>query len=202
MKFSNQHKQEEASIELTPLIDVVFLLLIFFMISTTFTKEAHLKINLPQSEQNQKQEEQPDQLEIYIASDASYSIKGEQDKSAQSLINNDRDTLRRALSDYKTTKETLLVIRADKQAPHESVVKVMDVAQKLGLTRLTFKAEKSSTIVKQVDFESGPIFRRLIGYIVRHKAIFLFRDNRDDYHCTVAFLFCSIDQGYSRPGFY
>lgn len=142
MKFSNQHKQEEANIELTPLIDVVFLLLIFFMISTTFTKESHLKINLPQSEQNQDQVEQPDQLEIYIASDASYSIKGEQDASAQSLINNDRDTLRRALSDYKTNKETLLVIRADRQAPHESVVKVMDVAQTLGLSKLTFKAEK------------------------------------------------------------
>lgn len=144
MKFTNQHKQEEAGIELTPLIDVVFLLLIFFMISTTFTKEAHLKINLPQSDQQQEQQDQPEQLEIYIASDASYSIKGQQDASAHSLINNDRDTLRRALSDYETTSDTLLVIRADRLAPHESVVKVMDVAQALGLSKLTFKAEKEA----------------------------------------------------------
>ncbi len=141
MNFGAQGDQDETGIELTPLIDVVFLLLIFFMISTTFTKETSLKINLPESSGEQVSAV-PTSVEIQISAEAQYAIAADTDGVAQPLINSTRETLKRALSGFKSEQKVLLIIRADRKAPHESVIKVMDVAQQLGLTNITFATQQ------------------------------------------------------------
>jgi len=141
MNFGSHQDQDETGIELTPLIDVVFLLLIFFMISTTFTKETSLKINLPESSGEQIAE-QPLSIEVQIGAESEYAIAASTDGVAQPLINSNRDTLKRALSQFQKQANLLLIIRADRKAPHESVIKVMDVAQELGLTNITFATKQ------------------------------------------------------------
>jgi len=140
MNFGSQQDQDETNIELTPLIDVVFLLLIFFMISTTFTKETSLKINLPESSGEQSAAV-PRSVEVQISERSQYALAID-NQSAKALINSSRDTIKRALEPYKGEKQLLLIIRADQKAPHESVIKVMDVAQELGLNNLTFATQK------------------------------------------------------------
>ena len=141
MNFGHSEEQDETGIELTPLIDVVFLLLIFFMISTTFTKETSLKINFPEST-GEAVTQQPLSVEVQIGAESQYAIASESDGAAKALINSNRDTLKRALSEFQSQQQLLLIIRADRQAPHEAVIKVMDVAQELGLTNVTFATKQ------------------------------------------------------------
>ena len=141
MNFNSQQEQDETSIELTPLIDVVFLLLIFFMISTTFTKETSLQINLPESAGEQAGTV-PTSIEVHIGANSQYAIAADTGGAAQALINSERETLKSALSQYQNAEGLLLVIRADKKAPHEAVIRVMDVAQEIGLQNVTFATKQ------------------------------------------------------------
>lgn len=123
-------QSEEIAINLTPLIDVVFLLLIFFMVSTTFTKEAQLKVDLPQATTDQVA--QVEMLEVIIKADGSFAIN---DKA---LVNAQPKTLRAALlkeSDGDLT--TPLKISADASTPHQAVITAMDVAANLGFSQLS-----------------------------------------------------------------
>lgn len=141
MNFGASQEQDETAIELTSLIDVVFLLLIFFMISTTFTKETSLKINLPQAN-GETAVEQPNSVEVQVGAGSEYAIARSIDGAASALINSNRDTLKRALAEFKGEQDLLLVIRADKKATHDAVIKVLDVAQELGLTNITFATKQ------------------------------------------------------------
>lgn len=141
MNFGTSDDNDETAIELTPLIDVVFLLLIFFMISTTFTKETSLKINLPESS-GEASVQQPLSIEVQIGAESQYAIAADGEGAAKSLINSNRDTLKRALTEYQSQQQLLLIIRADRKAPHEAVIRVMDVAQELGLTNVTFATKQ------------------------------------------------------------
>jgi len=141
MNFGSPQEQDETGIELTPLIDVVFLLLIFFMISTTFTKETTLKINLPEANGADPVVDIKS-LEVQVGAGSEYAIATSQDGVASQLINSNRDTLKRALSEYKNQTDLLLIIRADKKATHDAVIKVLDVAQELGLTNITFATKQ------------------------------------------------------------
>ncbi len=135
MKFQRQ-KVELEGINLTPLIDVVFLLLIFFIVSTTFTKETHLSVDLPEAV-GQPSEDNPKQVEILIAADGSYSVNG------KALVNNRRDTLTSAVQQVSEGDNALpLVITADAKTPHERVVEVMDVAGQLGFSRLSITSRQ------------------------------------------------------------
>ncbi len=130
MKFRRQ-RTEDDGINLTPLIDVVFLLLIFFMVSTTFTKETHLTVDLPEAVGEQSSE-LPQQIEILINSDGSYSVNG------QALVNNKVATLKSALEKTSEGNNQLpLVITADAKTPHQAVVQAMDAAGQLGFARLS-----------------------------------------------------------------
>ena len=141
MNFGSSQEQDETAIELTPLIDVVFLLLIFFMISTTFTKETSLQINLPEAS-GEEGIEQPKSIEVQVSADAEYAIARSFDGVATALINSNRETLSKALSEFKNQDGLLLIVRADKSATHESVINVLDVAQELGLTNITFATKQ------------------------------------------------------------
>lgn len=141
MNFGANQEADETAIELTPLIDVVFLLLIFFMISTTFSKETTLKINLPEAT-GEKLTQQPASIEVLVGEASQYAIIPEQGAEARVLINSNRETLMKALSEYSQNENLLLIIRADKKATHDAVIKVLDVAQQLGLSNITFATKQ------------------------------------------------------------
>lgn len=138
MNFKRQNR-EMVEVNLTPLIDVVFLLLIFFMVSTTFTKENHLSIDLPEA----SAEQQPvatNRLEIIITASGSYSIN---DKS---LINNQLDTLKRGLVKAANGEQGLPVtITADANTPHQAVVRAMDAAGQTGFVNLSITTRNTSS---------------------------------------------------------
>ena len=137
LKFRRK-QPEEVSVNLTPLIDVVFLLLIFFMVSTTFTKETHLEINLPEAE-GEVVESQTDSIEVTISVEGDFSVNG------QVLLNSQPDTLRRAIMDQAGDDRKLpFVISADANTPHQSVVTVMDVAGKLGFVGLSITTQQAA----------------------------------------------------------
>jgi len=130
MQFRRQ-TNSEVNVNLTPLIDVVFLLLIFFMVSTTFTKETHIDLDLPQAS-GEPLVNQPSQLEIVINAQGAYAING------QALVNNQLDTLMAALRDSaENPKDIPLIITADAATPHQAVVTAMDAAGQLGFSRLS-----------------------------------------------------------------
>jgi len=126
-----RQRQEEASVNLTPLIDVVFLLLIFFMVSTTFTRETQLKLDLPQAASGEPVEIQEQQIELTI------SASGEVAINDKALLAPSLDTLKAALQRESGGDNNLpLIITADAQTPHQSVIMAMDAAGQLGFSRL------------------------------------------------------------------
>ena len=142
MKFSRS-SQEEVTINLTPLIDIVFLLLIFFMVSTTFTKESQLRIRLPDASPDSEVEQRPSRLVVAITKSGDYSIRGPNESTGHHLLSRERSVLAEAMAKgAQGTDELVVVIRADRNTPHEAVVRVMDVARKLGLVRITFATQK------------------------------------------------------------
>ncbi|KAA3633742.1 MAG: biopolymer transporter ExbD [Proteobacteria bacterium] len=138
MKFYDRH-DEDLQINLTPLIDVVFLLLIFFMVSTTFNRESRLQIRLPEASVEQRVDEQTPLLEVQISAAEQYAVRGPEQQESTPLINSDEQTLYRAMQQAAgAASNPVVVVRADRRAPHEAVVRVMDVARRLDLMRVTF----------------------------------------------------------------
>lgn len=130
MQFRRQTKNDEG-INLTPLIDVVFLLLIFFMVSTTFTKETHLKVELPEA-QGQPSPDYPESIEILINSSGGYAVNG------QALVNSKIKTLMTAIEEKSKGKTDIpFIITADAKVPYEAVAQAMDAAGRLGYTNLS-----------------------------------------------------------------
>ena len=138
MKFYERH-DEDLQINLTPLIDVVFLLLIFFMVSTTFDKESQLQIRLPEATAVEKPPPQLQYLEVQISQSGEISVMGPDEDSPRVLLNNDTDTIYRAIAKVAQQPENLVVVlRADRDTRHEMVVRVMDAARRVELFQLTF----------------------------------------------------------------
>ncbi|GAB3472417.1 ExbD/TolR family protein [Azotobacter salinestris] len=131
MKFRRKPR-ENVEINLASLLDVVFILLLFFVVSTTFTRETQLKVDLPEAVSGTPPETaEPKQLEVLIDADGSYSLNG------QALISSDLDSLMRALQKESDGDNKLpLVISADGKTPHQAVITAMDAAGKLGFAHL------------------------------------------------------------------
>ena len=124
-------KDEGVEVNLTPLIDVVFLLLIFFMVSSTFDRHAKLKVQLPQADA-QAQQKVDDPIVLSIDSKGKYYINDRQ------VVNEQLDTLKRALEKTVGDRTNVtLLLRADGRTEHQSVVRAMDAAAQLGLTKLS-----------------------------------------------------------------
>ena len=122
----------QVDVNLTPLIDVVFLLLIFFMVSTTFTKETHLDIDLPEASAKPAEQQEQDRIEVVINAMGGFSVNG------RALVNNEAATLSKALSEIAGKERTqAFVITADAKTPHQSVVTAMDTAGQLGFIHLS-----------------------------------------------------------------
>ncbi|WP_308367500.1 MULTISPECIES: biopolymer transporter ExbD [unclassified Microbulbifer] len=137
MQFRRQAREQDG-VNLTPLIDVVFLLLIFFMVSTTFTKESHLKLDLPEAAGPQA-DNPPSAIEVVINADGSYAVDG------RALINKKLATLKSALSEVSAGEYNRpLVITADAIAQHQAVVRAMDAAGQLGFVHLSITTRQPS----------------------------------------------------------
>lgn len=135
MKFRRQ-RIDDGGINLTPLIDVVFLLLIFFMVSTTFTKESRLQIELPTATGEPPSEERV-ALEIVIDSKGDYRI------NEKALQGTGIDALMAAIDAVADGDTSLpVMITADASSPHQAVVTAMDAAGRLGFSRLSLTTQK------------------------------------------------------------
>ncbi|EON92821.1 biopolymer transport protein ExbD/TolR [Marinobacter lipolyticus SM19] len=138
MKFKRQRSQE-VGVDLTPLIDVVFLLLIFFMVSTTFTRESHLEVELPQASAEARAETEVREIDVVINAEGQYILND------RTLVNNRRETLERAVRELSEGDSSLpYVITADARTPHEFVVRAMDVAGRLGFAKLSITTEREA----------------------------------------------------------
>jgi biopolymer transport protein ExbD len=130
VKFATR-RREDAGVDLTPLIDVVFLLLIFFMVSTTFIRETQLKIDLPEAS-GELQEVDDEVIEITIDRRGDYAV------NHRLLVNRELETLLRALREQTADASTQrVIITADANASHQAVVRAMDAAGRTGLSRIS-----------------------------------------------------------------
>lgn len=137
MKFARRSRSD-VEVNLTPLIDVVFLLLIFFMVSTTFTKESQLSIDLPEAS-GEPISRSEKTLEISITRSGEFAI------NEVALVNNQLKTLISALQKVSAGDSTLpLIITADSATPHQAVVTAMDAAGQLGFSHLSITTKNAS----------------------------------------------------------
>jgi biopolymer transport protein ExbD len=128
----NLRPRTQPEVNLTSLIDVVLLLLIFFMVSTSFVKQSQIAISLPQADSSAVVEEIPEQIDIMITDTGMFLVNGRE------LINSRVETIRNALQKVSGGNNTLpLTISADANAKHQDVVTAMDVAGRLGFTRIS-----------------------------------------------------------------
>ena len=130
MNFHSSHIEEDANINLTPLIDVVFLLLIFFMVSTTFDTTSQLKINLPEANQ-ERNSAPPQKINLLIDAKGNFYI------NSRELTSNKSATLKAALERSMAAGELPIVIQSDADSPVQSLVTAMDVVGQLGLSQVS-----------------------------------------------------------------
>ncbi|MGY8813324.1 MAG: ExbD/TolR family protein [Gammaproteobacteria bacterium] len=134
MNLNPKHK-EELELNITPLVDVVFLLLIFFMVSTTFERNSEITLTLPNASDAIK-EINVDTVSISIDAQEQIFINDVQ------IMNSQLRTIRESLIQHvEGMNEPTIIINADANASHQSVVKVMDAARQLSLTRITFSTQ-------------------------------------------------------------
>ena len=142
MRFS-QYREEEVGISLTPLIDVVFLLLIFFMVSTTFSKESQLNLRLPTSDLPLETTLEEEVILISISEQGQYALKRGNDSSDKKFNGSDAVELSEQLQALVSgLEDPVVIIRADRLATHQSVMTALDAAQRAGLFKLTFSMQK------------------------------------------------------------
>jgi biopolymer transport protein ExbD len=146
MNFRRESDLKQVEVNLTPLIDVVFLLLIFFMVSTTFDKQAQIEIKLPEAESSELTGKDPEIIAVGINAEGNYYVNNEE------LLKSDADTLKRMLIKTAKNKTDLpVIISADGKAPHQSVITVLDVASQLGMTKMTFATRQSDNAADNQD---------------------------------------------------
>jgi len=131
-------KKQEISVNLTPLIDVVFLLLIFFMVSTSFTRETQIKLDLPKASV-EPLETKPESLEISIDKEGRFFING------KGLVNESIETLKKAIAPIIEKNSNIpVIISADANTPYQSVVTAMDAASQLGVNNLKMATQRNN----------------------------------------------------------
>lgn len=131
-------RSEPPRVDITPLIDVVFLMLIFFMVSTTFDKQTQLKVELPSATTTDTSEKPVEKIEITI------DAKGDFYVNEHELVKHDAETLRRSMQKIADGRSDLpVIISGDRNAPLQSMMTVLDVAAQLDLVHLSFVARQS-----------------------------------------------------------
>jgi biopolymer transport protein ExbD len=129
------HRREAPEINLTPLIDVVFLLLIFFMVTTSFRDEGRLRLQLPEADAEAVSVEEIELIEVVVDRGGRFYV------NEQPVTDTRLETLQQALRGVLGTESALpVLIKADAQAQHQAVMTVLDAAGQLGLTQVAFAA--------------------------------------------------------------
>jgi len=137
MKF-RQRQREEPEINLIPFIDVLLVVLIFLMLSTTYSKFTELQVSLPVADAEQLKD-RPREIVVAVAADGRYVV------NSQPVDGRSVELLSAALSQASGgNAEIMIVVSADAASAHQSVVNVMDAARRAGLSRLTFAAQSSA----------------------------------------------------------
>jgi biopolymer transport protein ExbD len=131
MKMQTRRPKEDPEINLISLIDIALLLVVFFMLSSTFMQEGRLKIELPQASLAPTGKQKTDPIVVSVTQSGSYRVNDRE------LINSSADTLRAAILEVAgADRSKPVTLRADGRATHQSVVSAMDVLGKLGFVRL------------------------------------------------------------------
>jgi biopolymer transport protein ExbD len=135
MKFRRSAVTDEPEINLIPFIDVLLVVLIFLMLSTTYSRFTELQVTLPTADA-EKMKERPQELVVSVGSDGRYAV------NRQALDGRSVELLTARLKELSSGRpETVVVVTADALAAHQSVVNVLDAARRAGLARVTFAAQ-------------------------------------------------------------
>jgi biopolymer transport protein ExbD len=135
MNFRRGRQREEPEINLVPMIDVMLVILIFLMITTTYSKYTELQINLPTA-QADKQPERPNEIAVLVNAQGQYVIN--RNPVAFTSIDQLAQEMRRAGGNLK---DPVVIISADAKATHQSVVRVMEASRAAGLSQITFTTQ-------------------------------------------------------------
>src|SRR5215218_8247068 len=137
MNFRPRQK-EEPEINLIPFIDVLLVILIFLMLSTTYSKFTELQLKLPVADAD-AQRDYPREIIVAVSSDGRYSIRG------TPVSGRTVDVVAQSLKDAaQAGKDSVVIITADATAPHQSVITVMEAARRSGLNQITFATQSSA----------------------------------------------------------
>lgn len=142
MKFQRK-RRERVDITLISMIDVLFVLLLFFMVSTTFNRHTEVKIKLPEAS-GEEAESNPKSVNLTIDKTGAYSlVSGNDGQPRPPLPDKSRETLVRELSRLSPEEKDLpFIISADAKTPHQSVMTVLDVAGQMGFNHITFATQE------------------------------------------------------------
>ena len=135
MNFQRGRKRDDPEINLIPLIDVLLVILIFLMVTTTYARFSELKINLPTSGAEQTPNK-PKQIEVTVDANGNYQI--DETTLAQASVEKLAESLKRAAG---SDTEPVVVINADAKATHQSVINIMEAARQAGMSRITFATQ-------------------------------------------------------------
>lgn len=134
MKF-RRHQRDEPEINLIPFIDVLLVVLIFLMLSTTYSKFTELQIDLPVADA-ERARDRPKEIIVSVSSDGRYAV------NRQAVDGRSPELLAQALSAASGgAPDAMVIVSADASSAHQSVINVMDAARRAGLTKLTFAAQ-------------------------------------------------------------
>ncbi len=135
MNFYRGKKHEDLELNLVPLIDVLLVIIIFLVVSTTFSRFSELKINLPTAEANSP-EKKPNVINVSISAEGIYSVND------LALPNKSLESIIAALKNSsKDEKDMPVIINADAKCEHQSVINVMEASRQVGLTHITFSTK-------------------------------------------------------------
>ena len=139
MRFSKR-RIEEPEINLIPFIDVLLVVLIFLMLSTTYSRFTELQVNLP-SANAETMRERPGEIIVAVSGDGRYAV------NRKAVDGRSVELLTAALSDAAAGRsDQVVIVSADALAAHQSVINVLDAARRAGLTRLTFAAQTGTSV--------------------------------------------------------
>ena len=144
MNLRGNRTRDDPEINFIPLIDVLLVILIFLMVTTTYQRIAELQITLPEANAEQPKE-RPREIQVGLDAQGHYKI-GREPAFTFTSVEALADMLKRAAGD---AKEPIVVINADAQATHQSVVHVMEAARAAGLTHITFATQSSPPAAKK-----------------------------------------------------
>ncbi len=138
MKF-RQRRIEDPEINLIPFIDVLLVILIFLMLSTTYSKFTELQIALPVADAD-KMKDRPQEIIVSVSADGRYVV------NQQAVEGRSVELLSAALTRAASGRaDAMVIVSADAASAHQSVINVMDAARRAGLSKLTFAAQASAT---------------------------------------------------------